>query len=151
MTNAPEPTKYVDDQIRSRLDSHEVRYTSGRRLVISALESADGPRSAAELHSELGSNLPLSSLYRSLAVMAKAGVLDQHNGTKGLTRYELAEWLQGHHHHLVCLECGSVEDVELPGRLEGQLVGLISDITSDSSFEAAGHSLEIDGRCQKCA
>jgi Fe2+ or Zn2+ uptake regulation protein len=151
MTSATRIPKSHDDQICMRLSDHEVRYTSGRQRVVSALADADGPRSAAELHDDLDRGLPLSSLYRSLAVMADAGVLDQHNGTKGLTRYELSEWLLGHHHHLVCDSCGTVEDVEIPEPLEARLEELISTITVGSAFSATGHSLEIDGLCRRCA
>ena len=138
------------DQVRSRLASRDIRYTPGRRRVVTALLDAGGPRSAAELHDDLNRDLPLSSLYRSLAVMSDALVLDPHNGTKGLTRYELAEWLQGHHHHLVCIDCGSVEDIEIPDPVESKLEGLIAVITADREFGSTGHSLEIDGRCRRC-
>ena len=56
-------------------------------------------------------SVPLSSLYRSLAVLVKAEVLAQHHGADETTRYELAEWLTEHHHHLVCVSCGSITDV----------------------------------------
>ena len=138
------------DQVRSRLASRDIRYTPGRRRVVTALLDAGGPRSAAELHDDLNRHLPLSSLYRSLAVMSDALVLDPHNATKGLTRYELAEWLQGHHHHLVCIDCGSVEDIEIPDPVESNLKGLIAVITADREFASTGHSLEIDGRCRRC-
>ena len=92
----------VDQQIGERLAAHDVRYTAGRRKVAAALLQAGGPRSASELHAELGDAVPVSSLYRSLAVMTEAGILARHPGRDGDARYELAEWLTGHHHHLVC-------------------------------------------------
>ncbi|MCI0543263.1 MAG: transcriptional repressor, partial [Actinobacteria bacterium] len=92
------PTSTFHNQIADRLAEREVRYTRGRRTLITALSKADGPRSAAELQGDL--DIPLSSIYRSLAVLEEAGVLDPHFGQRGVTRYELAEWLRGHHHHL---------------------------------------------------
>jgi Fe2+ or Zn2+ uptake regulation protein len=85
-------------------------------VVVQALSSADGPRSAQELYDEL--DLPLSSIYRSLAVLEEAEVLTPHHGARGLTRYELAEWAAGHHHHVICGECGGVDDVHLDPALE---------------------------------
>lgn len=117
---------------------------------MAALAKADGPRSAAELHAVLRRSIPLSSLYRSLSVMAKAGALARHHGSKGVTRYELAEWLTGHHHHLVCVDCGTVDDVELSEDLEATLEEVVRRVSRSADFTAAGHTLEIDGLCNTC-
>ena len=70
---------------------------------------------------------------------------------KGLTRYELAEWLAGHHHHLVCLICGTVEDIELSADMESRLEQVVETVTKQLSFDATGHTLEVHGRCSRCA
>ena len=144
-------TSSVDQQIRSRLGEAGVRYTAGRQQVATALVAADGPRSAAELHGQLGPTIPLSSLYRSLAVMAQAGVLAPHHGSQGVTRYELAEWLSGHHHHLICVDCGNVDDIALPDTLESALHELVDTVADEGHFVALGHALEVEGRCKACA
>lgn len=118
--------------------------------MVEALASGDGPRSAAELHGVIGADVPLSSLYRSLTVLEDLGVVSPHFGVKGVTRYELAEWLTGHHHHLVCVGCGSVEDVAVPSALEHEVRRLVDGIGALASFRAQGHVLEIEGRCTRC-
>lgn len=137
-------------QVEARLADHEVRYTRGRRAVVDALVAADGPRSAAELGPEIPT-VPLSTLYRTLSVLEEAGVVIPHLSTKGVARYELAEWLTGHHHHLVCSECGHVEDVTVPEPIESQVDALVRVIAADAAFEPAGHALEIEGLCARCA
>jgi Fe2+ or Zn2+ uptake regulation protein len=132
------------------LASRGLRFTTGRKLVVDELQRAGGPRSAAELHGDLGGMVPVSSVYRTLAVLEGAGVVEPHHSTKGVTRYEIAEWLAGHHHHLICLECGVVDDFELPGGLEGELERLVGRVSDLSQFTATGHSLEVAGRCSKC-
>jgi Fe2+ or Zn2+ uptake regulation protein len=144
-------TTSIDRQVEGQLRQHGIRYTSGRRAVVRALAAADGPRSAAELHSQLVTNVPLSSLYRSLTILEEAGVLAPHHGARGITRYEMAEWLSGHHHHLVCVDCGGVEDIEIPVEHERRLRRLIADVTAAASFTPTDHTLEIEGRCAKCA
>ncbi len=141
----------LDREIEMRLYEHDVRYTKGRQAVVAALAQASGPMSAAELSEELGSDVPLSSIYRTLSVLEDAGVVEHHLGAKGLTRFELAEWLTGHHHHLVCVECGSVEDVDIPAPQEESVRNLISEIAALASFHATDHALEIEGRCARCA
>lgn len=141
----------LDREIEKRLTDQDIRYTRGRKTVVSTLASSDGPRSASELHEQTGGSLPLSSIYRSLAVLEDAGVLAPHHGAKGLTRYELAEWLRGHHHHLVCVECGSVEDVEVSKRHESKVDKVVNEISSAAAFVPFNHALEIEGRCVRCA
>lgn len=140
----------IEQQAVSRLAAHEIRYTKGRRQVIRTLVKAEGPRSASELHKDLSEAVPLSSLYRSLSVLTRAGILSTHHGTGGVIRYELAEWLMGHHHHLVCDTCGTIDDIELPEDSESALNEVVSRATRFRDFVATGHSLEIAGRCTSC-
>lgn len=146
MTTGP-----LDREVGKRLDEHDVRYTRGRRVVVATLAGAEGPLSAAEIHTRMEGDLPLSSLYRSLTVLEQADVLAPHNGTKGITRYELAEWLRGHHHHLVCIDCGAVEDVEVADSHENDVDRIVNDISRAASFTPVSHALEIEGRCARCA
>lgn len=141
----------VDRQVELRLRDHDVRFTRGRRAVVGVMTTASGPLSAAELSDQLGSEVPLSSLYRTLAMLEEAGVAAHHLGAKGLTRYELAEWLTGHHHHLVCVDCGSVSDVEIPEDQEKSVQELVSVIAARERFSPSDHALEIEGRCSACA
>lgn len=141
----------MERDIEQRLADRAVRYTTGRRAVVAALMRADGPRSAAELHEMLASDVPLSSLYRSLTVLEDAGVVAPHFAAGGIARYELAEWLQGHHHHLICVECGGVEDLAMPGGVESQVEALVERIVTPHHFTPLNHALEIEGRCARCA
>lgn len=140
----------LERQVELRLLDNEVRFTRGRKTVVHALSAATGPMSAAELANQLGPEVPLSSLYRTLAVLEESGVVAHHLGAKGLTRYELAEWLAGHHHHLVCVGCGSVADVEIPADQEDSVRALVSQVAAVASFAPTDHALEIEGRCVSC-
>lgn len=144
-------TTSLHREIEQRLRDTEVRYTNGRRAVVDVLTRSDGPLSAAEIHDRLGGAVPLSSVYRTLSVMEDAEVLIPHYGHKSVTRYELAEWLRGHHHHLVCVDCGIVEDFELPDPMEAEVTRLVTGIGTLTRFRPVNHSLEIEGRCSKCA
>lgn len=139
----------TEQLIEERLASAGARYTSARRRVMAGLLRASGPRSAAELHIDLRRTVPLSSLYRSLAVLEGAGVV-VHHSVRGLTRYEPAEWLSGHHHHLVCTSCGRVEDLEVSPVDERRMALLVGAIAARAGFSPGGHTLEIEGRCRSC-
>lgn len=144
-------TVELEERVRSRLDEVDVRYTAGRARVVRLIEAAGGPRSAAELHAIVRPDVPLSSLYRTLTVLSDAAVVDKSHGPDGSALYELAEWLRGHHHHLVCLECGSVEDVDV-GSDDERLLGALADrVARSQGFVAKGHRIDVEGVCRKCA
>lgn len=145
------PTTNLDRRVEARLAEHGVRYTNGRRSVVKALSEVDGPRSAADLAELVDESVPLSSLYRTLAVFEEVGIVAPHFSVKNLARYELAEWLAGHHHHLVCIDCGNIDDIVIPGALEERVEGIVAEIGQLSSFRASSHALEVEGRCSRCA
>lgn len=143
-------TTGIDGQISARLEADDVRYTKGRRSVAHALAEADGPLSAGEISGRLGSSVPVSSIYRTLAIFTETDVVTPHLSTKGLARYELAEWLTGHHHHLVCIECGAVEDIVVTHEDERAVETIVNSIASATSFTPSNHALEIEGTCERC-
>lgn len=140
----------VHAEIGDHLARRRIRYTSGRRRVVATLRAADGPQNAAEIHRRLGGTVPLSSIYRSLAVLDGAGLLSRHHDADGVARFELAAWLTGHHHHLVCTECGRVEDVELDDRAERLLAELAHTAGASAGYQIRDHELEAVGVCGSC-
>ena len=139
----------LHESVRRSLSSHAIRYTAGRRRVIESMTVASGPLSAAELL-DATEAVPLSSLYRSLTVLDEAGVLRRHHDADGLARFELAEWLTGHHHHAVCRNCGLVEDIELSTEEETALDDMLSSLSTTSGWNLSSHSLEVEGTCAGC-
>ena len=108
-------------------------------------------RGARPLHRSLGDDVPLSSLYRTLTVLSEAGVVVRTHGADGVALYELAEWLRGHHHHLVCIDCGAVEDVDVDAGDEDLLAILADRVASTRGFVARGHRIDVEGICERCA
>ncbi len=139
----------IERDVEQRLAARGVRFTRGRRLVLDAVATAGGPRTASEIHGMLN-KVPVSSLYRSLAVLVDAEVLAQHHGADETTRYELAEWLTEHHHHLVCVSCGSITDVTASEDQEAVVGRLVEAFARSSNFAVSGHRFEIEGRCASC-
>src|SRR5687768_12006265 len=103
-----------------RLRAGGQRYTASRRALIDALAGAERPSTIPEL---LGSRpgLAQSSAYRNLAVLEEVGVVRRIVTSDEHARFELAEDLTEHHHHLVCGRCGQVEDFTVSSRLERSL------------------------------
>src|SRR5581483_4211186 len=108
----------LHDDVTQRLRHVGQRYTTGRRTLVDALTRSPRPMTTAELVAT-ESGLPQSTTYKNLALLEQVGIVHRVLGSDEFTRFELAEELTGHHHHhLVCVSCGSVEDFEVPERVE---------------------------------
>jgi Fur family ferric uptake transcriptional regulator len=135
--------------VATRLRRIGQRYTSGRRALVEAIVEADRPVTTAELVSARPS-LPQSTTYRNLAVLEQAGVVHRVLGSDEYARFELSEELGGHHHHLVCVHCGNVEDFTPPPRFERSLAAVIGNVTTGTGFRAQTHRLDLLGTCGAC-
>jgi Fur family ferric uptake transcriptional regulator len=142
--------QHLEPSIEQRLTDEGIRLTRGRRTTILAIASMGGPRTAAEIHTMVGDTVPLSSLYRSLAVLTDVGVLSSQHGSDGVVRFELAEWFTGHHHHLICVSCGAVIDVTPTDEQERAMAQLVENMAAESGFAVSGHRFEIEGTCSAC-
>src|SRR5437870_3226476 len=106
----------VHDIVAGRLQTDGQRYTDSRRKLVDILAHAGRPLSIPEVLA-VEPALPQSSVYRHLAVLEQAGAVGRILAPD-YARYELAEGLREHHHHLVCLSCGAVADLTLAARSE---------------------------------
>jgi Fe2+ or Zn2+ uptake regulation protein len=139
----------IHDLIRRRLSEHGHRYTRGRRSVVATIQLANGPRTAAEIASECASDIPLSSLYRTLGILDGTQVLRRHYDADGIARYELAEWLTDHH-HVVCVSCGRIDDIALGESQEAIMHDLAAILGQETGFRVLDHVLEVEGVCGAC-
>ncbi len=135
--------------VRDRLDESDQRYTAGRRAVVDALAVAAGPITLPELI-ERSPSLAQSSAYRNLAVLEDVGIVRRLVHGADHARYELAEDLTEHHHHLICERCGTVRDVTLTTDLERRLDAAFDEIAHAAGFEPAHHTIDIYGLCADC-
>src|SRR5215475_15853318 len=103
----------LHDTAERRLRRIDQRYTAGRRAIIELLVSAGHPVSIGDIAESLP-DLPRSSAYRHLVDLQAAGLVRRITANDEFTRFELAEDLTEHHHHLLCSNCGKVIDVTLP-------------------------------------
>ena len=147
------PAQETADNMHSvaehRLRQIDQRYTSGRRAIIELLISAGHPVSIEDIAEQLPS-VPRSSAYRHLTNLHAAGLIRRVTASDEYTRFELAEDLTEHHHHLLCLNCGEVTDVTLPTGLEQQVTSAIGKLADAEGFQAHSHQLDVLGLCAAC-
>jgi len=135
--------------VRDRLDTNDQRYTTGRRAVVDALAGSTGPLTLPELI-DRAPELAQSSAYRNLAVLEDVGVVRRLVHGSDHARYELAEDLTEHHHHLICEQCGLVRDVTLTPDLEGRLDVAFEALSAAEGFVATHHTIDLYGLCAEC-
>jgi Fur family transcriptional regulator, ferric uptake regulator len=120
-----------------------IKQTAPRKEVLKIL--SNDPMSAQEVHlilKEKEFNIDLVTVYRTLETFSNLNILRKTQFEDKVTRYEL--FSDVHHHHLVCIKCGIVEDVEVN---EDKF---IRQIENQSNFKVERHALEFFGFCGRC-
>ena len=135
--------------IAGRLDAVGHRYTSNRRALVEVLAASGQPLAIPEILAA-GRALAQSSVYRNLAALEEAGAVHRLVTSGSFARYELAEDLTEHHHHLICTTCGDVADFTAPAALEASLGRVVATVADSTGFAAAGHRLDLMGTCTRC-
>ena len=135
--------------VERRLRLIDQRYTSGRRAIVDLLVSAGHPVSIGDIAERLP-GLPRSSAYRHLTDLHAAGLVRRVTASDEFTRFELAEDLTEHHHHLLCVNCGKVIDVTLPAVFEQDVTTAIAQLADAQGFQPHGHRLDVLGLCADC-
>lgn len=131
---------------------HDARYklTPQREVTVRVLlENESSHLSAEDVFMKVKDKYPeigLATVYRTLELLNELNVLDKVNFGDGVSRYDLRkEGAQHFHHHLICIHCGSVEEVE-----EDLLTDVEKIVTRDFNFDILDHRLTFHGVCKLC-
>jgi Fur family ferric uptake transcriptional regulator len=111
--------------------------------------------SAKDVYLELQREFPdigLTTVYRTLDLLTRAGIVTKINSGDGQYRYELsAGGEKGHHHHLICISCGKILDYKDFEAEELELIKKTEAVLAKKfGFEISGHNIEFLGRCEIC-
>jgi Fur family ferric uptake transcriptional regulator len=139
----------VHEAVGLRLAGLDQRYTRRRRVLVETLARAGRPLTVPEIVA-MAPEIPLSSAYRNVTALIDIGVVSRVAGSDDHGRFELAEELAGHHHHLVCALCGKVEDVHPNKRLEETLGEAARAIAKEHGYTLSEHRFDLIGVCPDC-
>ena len=144
------PNADLHDAVALRLARLEQRYTKMRQALVETLAGAGRPLTIPEILAATP-ELPQSSAYRNITALIEAGVARRVTGTDDHGRFELAEELSGqHHHHLVCEQCGKVDDVAPSPRLERALAEAARAAAEEQGYSVTDHRFDLVGVCPDC-
>ena len=90
------------------------------------------------------SKIGYATVYRTLKLLTECGVAFERKFGDGLTRYELADD-EGHHDHLICVECSKIVEFE-----EAKIEELQERVAKDHGFQLQSHKHELYGVCADC-
>jgi Fur family ferric uptake transcriptional regulator len=124
-----------------------LRATRQRAAVSAMLDRLDDFRSAQEIHDQLrrgGDAIGLTTVYRTLTVLAESGEVDVLRNATGEAMYRRCESAD-HHHHLVCRRCGATVEIEGPA-----VESWAQRVADQHGFSDLSHTAEIFGVCRDC-
>jgi Fur family ferric uptake transcriptional regulator len=138
------------DRLRSQLSSYMaeqgLRSTGQRRIIIERFFESKGHVSIDELLESVRRTDPgvgYATVYRTMKLLTASGIAHEHKFGDGLARYEPVDD-DTHHDHLICVECGRIQEFEEP-----LIEDLQERIAQRYDFEILDHKHELYGVCNQ--
>lgn len=138
------------ERIKNQLHSQSYKLTPQREATVRVLLEHEEDHLSAEdvylLVKEKSPEIGLATVYRTLELLTELKVVDKINFGDGVSRYDLRkEGAEHFHHHLVCVDCGSVKEIE------EDLLGDVEKIVEKQwQFQVKDHRLTFHGVCKNC-
>lgn len=138
------------ERIKKQLHSYSYKLTPQRESTLRVLlEHEDDHLSAEDIYllvKEKSPEIGLATVYRTLELLTELGIVDKINFGDGVSRYDLRhEGAQHFHHHLVCMECGAVDEIQ-----EDLLEDVEAIVEKRWKFKIKDHRLTFHGICYRC-
>lgn len=123
------------------------RVTSTRVALLMCLKKGAAPLTVADMVKRMGPRVDKVTLYRALEDFTRTGIVHKVHLHDAVAHYEFRR-TGDHHHHIVCEQCGVIEDI---GHCEQE--SLQGEVLKNAKLFAQinTHSLEFFGLCRSCA
>ena len=128
--------------IVQRLELRGHRLTGSRRRVLEAVEAAPA-HFTVDVVLRHAPGVGRATVFRTMKLLQDLNVVCRVLMEDGSLHYRLST--RGHHHHLVCRNCGRVEDFS-----NCDVSSLVDQLGRSTEYEIEGHWLEVYGRCASC-
>jgi Fur family transcriptional regulator, ferric uptake regulator len=130
------------ENITLKLEARGYRVTPSRRAVIAAVLAQSGQFTIDDLVTRCR-GAGRATVFRTIRLLTELGVVCRVLFEDGSPRYLVSQ--RGHHHHVVCTECGNVQDLDVCA-----IKDALRDLSEKTGYEVEGHWLELYGRCAEC-
>lgn len=126
------------------LSGNGYRMTDAREGTFKLLMNPE-PQSISQILAKANGKVDRVSVYRNIEVFEKLGIAHRvYVGWK--YKIELSDDFIAHHHHLSCLDCGRIIDIED----EKHIDDFIEEVAEKFKFKPRRHQFEVDGYCSDC-
>jgi Fur family transcriptional regulator, peroxide stress response regulator len=144
--STPATTNYTTEGFRELCHRHGLAATHQRAVIFKALMALPGHPNPEEVYEKVRRQVPsmsLATVYKTFHAFLEAGIVSEINLHRGSLRVDPNP---EPHHHLVCVACRTVEDLDdavlAPVRLKSPL---------PEGFVVERYALEVHGLCKRCA
>jgi Fur family ferric uptake transcriptional regulator len=132
---------------RRHLHDHNLPVTQQRLAVAEVIFVSGAHLSAEEIAQRVagrGTQVGTATVYRTLDLLVKSGLVREHDFGDGFKRYEAGAGSEPHE-HCVCSSCGAVTEFS-----NDRLERMIALLAEEVEFRPHHHRLEIYGLCRSC-
>jgi len=143
----PSDAQRIRDQVEEHMTPQGLRWTAQRRLILDTLLEMNGHVTVPgllEVVRRLDPNVGLATVHRAMRLFVESGVVDEHQFGDAFTHFEVVN-ADSHHDHLVCTQCGSINEFEEP--LIEQLQARVAE---RYAFDIVHHRHVLYGLCAEC-
>ncbi|WP_448560802.1 Fur family transcriptional regulator [Trichothermofontia sp.] len=143
-------TYYTAASLKAELNERGWRLTPQRETILKIFQ--DLPKgnhlSAEDLYNllhEKGEGISLSTIYRTLKLMARMGILRELELAEGHKHYELNQPYPYHHHHLICVRCNKTIEFK-----SDQVLKIGTKTAQKEGYHLLDCQLTIHAICPTC-
>ncbi|MEX0906729.1 MAG: Fur family transcriptional regulator [Gemmatimonadota bacterium] len=133
---------------RRYLREQGLSVTQQREAVAEVVFTSSQHLSVEEIEQQLrqgGERIGKATVYRTLEMLVKSGLVQEHDFGEGFKRYEHLFGQKPMREHLICTECGKVADIH-----SADLVRVQEDAARKQGFLPSRYRLQIYGLCAGC-
>ncbi len=138
--------RLTERKVVATLRQHGYKLTPQRRVVIQAIASNQEHLTPTDIYEKVHQDQPnmgLTTIYRTLEILARLKLICELHAGDSCRSYTTST--PGHHHHLICSNCGKVIDSP-----DCELAEAQQSLSKQTGFRIDGHLLEFVGLCQAC-
>jgi Fur family ferric uptake transcriptional regulator len=131
---------------KEELKNVGLKATPARLALLKLFEKTEKPLDVSVMQKYLNKHdvdIDPATVFRIINMFTQKGITKQVQLGEGKFRYELSS--REDHHHLICEECGDIEDIS-----DCDIESLEKQINKKKKFLVKRHSLEFFGVCKKC-
>lgn len=137
------------ETLKEKLKEKGCKLTPQRRSILDIIIENEGKHlSTEEIYDLVKRKCPeigLATVYRTMQMFDEVGIVYKHNFDDGRSRYELNHNEDHQHHHLICINCNNVIEVE-----EDLLEQLENEVEKKYDFKITNHNVKFFGYCKNC-